>query len=142
MLCSDPAGPGIDLSCSQGAPGVTVRSSRTGEGGASSNWSERPGPGSRGPARPENEGAGPTFVGPAPSDVLGHHTVGVTGFEPATSSSRTKRATKLLQPPVVHLPRSGDLRHQAEMLAKAAAQLRIGPVVRCRVVCRLAGPQP
>ena len=28
--------------------------------------------------------------------------VGVTGFEPAASSSRTKRATKLRHTPVVH----------------------------------------
>ena len=30
--------------------------------------------------------------------------VGVTGFEPATSSSRTKRATKLRHTPVERLP--------------------------------------
>ena len=31
--------------------------------------------------------------------------VGVTGFEPATSSSRTKRATKLRHTPIAHHPR-------------------------------------
>src|SRR4051812_45392709 len=32
-------------------------------------------------------------------DVLGHHRVGLTGFEPAASSSRTTRATKLRHSP-------------------------------------------
>src|SRR6185503_18354802 len=36
--------------------------------------------------------------------LTGHFAVGVTGFEPATSSSRTKRATKLR-----HTPRSLSL---------------------------------
>src|SRR6476469_6117742 len=44
-------------------------------------------------------------------DVLALHQalrmVAVTGFEPATSSSRTKRATKLRHTPVLHLPRCG-----------------------------------
>jgi hypothetical protein len=34
-----------------------------------------------------------------------HFTVGVTGFEPATSSSRTKRATKLRHTPYRTEPR-------------------------------------
>src|SRR5699024_11082385 len=34
--------------------------------------------------------------------VSPHHMVGVTGFEPATSSSRTKRATKLRHTPILH----------------------------------------
>ncbi len=38
--------------------------------------------------------------------VSPHHMVGVTGFEPATSSSRTKRATKLRHTPILH-PSSG-----------------------------------
>src|SRR6478735_3650766 len=42
---------------------------------------------------------GPTTVGPGVCDVLGHHVVGVTGFEPAASSSRTTRATKLRHTP-------------------------------------------
>ena len=33
------------------------------------------------------------------SDVWRHHRVGVAGFEPTTSSSRTKRATKLRHTP-------------------------------------------
>jgi hypothetical protein len=33
------------------------------------------------------------------STLTRHFTVGVTGFEPATSSSRTKRATKLRHTP-------------------------------------------
>jgi transposase len=39
-------------------------------------------------------------VGPGVRDVLRHHTVGLTGFEPAASSSRTKRATKLRHSPI------------------------------------------
>ena len=39
-----------------------------------------------------------TFTGDMASDL--HHSVGVTGFEPATSSSRTKRATKLRHTPL------------------------------------------
>src|SRR6476469_2254182 len=53
--------------------------------------------------------------------------VGVTGFDPATSSSRTKRATKLRRTPVLHLPWSVDRRQQAEMLAQPPVHLRIGP---------------
>jgi len=42
----------------------------------------------------------PEPVGSGDSDVLGHHKVGVTGFEPAASSSRTTRATKLRHTPI------------------------------------------
>src|SRR6478735_10151563 len=75
-------------------------------------------------------------------DVLALHQalrmVGVTGFEPATSSSRTKRATKLRHTPVLHLPWSVDRRQQAEMLAQPPVHLRIGSRSRtgCRVRCR------
>ena len=41
-----------------------------------------------------------------------HHSVGVTGFEPATSSSRTKRATKLR-----HTPLQGALERTSASLA-------------------------
>ena len=41
----------------------------------------------------------PQSVGSGLSDVLRHHMVGVTGFEPAASSSRTTRATKLRHSP-------------------------------------------
>ena len=55
----------------------------------------------KGPARtpPKSTTAEPTFVGPAVADVLRHHMVGLTGFEPAASSSRTTRATKLRHTP-------------------------------------------
>ena len=39
--------------------------------------------------------------------------VGVTGFEPATSSSRTKRATKLRHTPMVHKTRPPVSRQRA-----------------------------
>ena len=51
-------------------------------------------------------------------DVLRHHTVGLTGFEPAASSSRTKRATKLRHSPI------GNQR----MLAEAGPHAEIGLV--------------
>ena len=38
--------------------------------------------------------------GSGPCDVLRHHMVGLTGFEPAASSSRTRRATKLRHSPI------------------------------------------
>src|SRR5690349_6600549 len=41
----------------------------------------------------------PHLAGPGVHDVLRHHTVGLTGFEPAASSSRTRRATKLRHSP-------------------------------------------
>ena len=47
-----------------------------------------------------NERPEPTSVGPGLSDVLRHHMVGLTGFEPAASSSRTTRATKLRHSPM------------------------------------------
>jgi hypothetical protein len=40
------------------------------------------------------------FASPGVSYLLRDHTVGLTGFEPAASSSRTKRATKLRHSPI------------------------------------------
>jgi hypothetical protein len=51
-----------------------------------------------------------TVTGNMASDL--HHSVGVTGFEPATSSSRTKRATKLR-----HTPLRGALERTSASLA-------------------------
>ena len=48
---------------------------------------------------PENDQQPNPVEGPAVHDVLRHHTVGLTGFEPAASSSRTTRATKLRHSP-------------------------------------------
>ena len=46
------------------------------------------------------EGPGPGSCSPVPANGAGGElAVGVTGFEPATSSSRTKRATKLRHTP-------------------------------------------
>jgi len=47
------------------------------------------------PARPSRRGSGRRFRRPEPLRLL----VGVTGFEPAASSSRTTRATKLRHTP-------------------------------------------
>lgn len=56
--------------------------------------------------------------------------VGVTGFEPATSSSRTKRATKLRHTPSCICRRQhacgACLRQQGETLAQHPSELRIG----------------
>jgi len=80
-------------------PGVTpapVRGSHFGasrvrEGG--SGESENEGGGGDGSAYPVNEKP------PVTTGVIGGHRVGLTGFEPATSWSRTKRSTKLSYSP-------------------------------------------
>ena len=55
--------------------------------------------------------------------------VGVTGFEPATSSSRTKRATKLRHTPSCISPAQGQ---QGETLAQDPVHLRIRPAAPLR----------
>ena len=49
---------------------------------------------------PHDKQPNPRSAGPAVADVLRHHKVGLTGFEPAASSSRTRRATKLRHSPM------------------------------------------
>ena len=51
--------------------------------------------------------------------VSPHHMVGVTGFEPATSSSRTKRATKLR-----HTPKCFDTHHRAPIQDSRSVPLK------------------
>ena len=56
------------------------------------------------------EGPGPGSCSPVPANGAGGElAVGVTGFEPATSSSRTKRATKLRHTPWLRAQRPGRL---------------------------------
>ena len=61
------------------------------------------------PIGPYEQHPNPRFAGPGVRDVLRHHTVGLTGFEPAASSSRTRRATKLRHSPIAASgPSPGD----------------------------------
>lgn len=52
------------------------------------------------PINPKNTKPEPQNEGSGYCDVPRHHMVGVTGFEPAASSSRTMRATKLRHTPI------------------------------------------
>ena len=61
----------------------------------------------RPPRTPNEEHPNLRFAGPGVRDVLRHHMVGLTGFEPAASSSRTKRATKLRHSPIGPPERAG-----------------------------------
>ena len=82
--------------------------------GHASLWRHSPGISATNTSR-RAAGPNPPLVGSAHSDVLRHHMVGVTGFEPATSSSRTKRATKLRHTPLASAKASHSL---AETLAR------------------------
>ena len=70
-------------------------------------------------AKPERRTPEPTHEGPG---VLRHHMVGLTGFEPAASSSRTRRATKLRHSPIAGpgTAKPGDKHGRAYRVAQAA----------------------
>ena len=71
-------------------------------------------------AKPERRTPEPTHEGPG---VLRHHMVGLTGFEPAASSSRTRRATKLRHSPIAGPGAAG--RQARASIPGASGRLRI-----------------
>ena len=77
----------------------------TAQVGSRARVDERGDPGTGHPPR-EMPHPNPHCVGPGVADVLRHHMVGLTGFEPAASSSRTRRATKLRHSPIAGPGRS------------------------------------